>query len=283
MSELREANFGASAGQKGIGKSFQAIRMMEKYVRGVCGQDTKPRKILILDVQDEYSEYEALHYNDIAKFSAHPKVEIRRIRPFYPESGLQITHKELEKLLFYAASNFRGGMLFLEDINTYVGDQLTQDTMGLLCSNRHADLDIFMQFQAIGRITPKVWQNLNYLRFFKNLQGVDYHKEKFPERYSVFKIAELMVEKEYEKGGDNEHFNLHIDLNKNKIIGDFTKEMIVEAIETYISTNFKTLMKDKKSYFDAQQGRVVDRSVNEIFLQLRKEFYLKYNGNLKAV
>lgn len=274
----REAKLGASAGKKGIGKSHQAKITMEKYVRGVGGMDSKPRKVLIIDAQDEYTDYEPLHYNKIALFAAHPKIEIRRIRPIYPETGRRIPHSELEKLLFYAADNFRGGLLLCEDINLYVGDTPTNDVMGMFCSNRHADLDILLQYQNVGRITPKVWQNLNYVRFFKQSQGVDYHKNKFPEKYEIIKLVELMVDKQYDEG--DERFNVHVDFDKNKIIGDFTKEMIVGAIEKYIPTNFKTLMRDKKAYFDSNEGKLVERNNGEIFLELRKEMYLKYNGNL---
>ena len=75
-------------------------------------------------------------------------------------------------------------MLLIEDINKYVSDFLPNDLVGAICSNRHTDLDIIMHFQSIGRITTKIWQNANWLRFHKNSDSVERHKNKFPDKSS---------------------------------------------------------------------------------------------------
>ncbi len=276
--EERESNLGVSVGRKRIGKTYQAMQIIEKYVAGVSGLNSKPRKVLIIDIQDEFTQYEPLHINDVTKFAAHPKIEARRIRPIYPETGKVITHDEFQKLLFYAGDNFKGGLLVAEDINKYVGDNPKQDITGLFCTNAHSDLDILLHYQSIGRLTPKIWQNLNWLRFFKNNQSVDEHEEKFPERYQMLKIVELMVNKQYKEG--DIRFNVFVDLDNNKVEGNFTKEMFVEAIETYISINYRSLMRDNKNYFDAKKGKFIERDTTEIFKQLRRELYLDYNGNI---
>lgn len=278
VKDEREANIGASVGRKRIGKSYQAIRMIEKYIAGVSGINTKPRKVLILDVNDEYNQYEPLDINDIARFAAHPKIEARRIRPIFPKTGKILSHDDLKNLLIYSGENFRGGLLLAEDINKYVGDHPKEDITGMFCNNAHGDLDILLHFQAIGRLTPKVWQNLNWIRFFKNQQSVDEHQDKFPERYQMMKIVEIMVNQQYTKG--DIRFNVFVDLDSDKIHGDFTKEMFVEAINSYIIINNRSLMRDKKNIFDEKKKKFMERDVSEIFLELRRELYMQYNGNI---
>jgi hypothetical protein len=93
------------------------------------------------------------------------------------------------------------------------------------------------------------------------------------------KIVELIVNKKYDEG--DIRFNLFVDLMNDKIIGNYTKEMFVNAIDTYISANFRSLMRDKQSYFDTDKGKLVHRDTTEIFKELRRELYLAYNGNFK--
>ena len=70
-------------------------------------------------------------------------------------------------------------MLLIEDINKYISDHLPNDLVGAICTNRHTNTDIIMHFQSIGRITSKIWQNLNWLRFHKNNDSVERHKTSF--------------------------------------------------------------------------------------------------------
>ena len=42
-----------------------------------------------------------------------------------------------------------------------------------------------MHFQSIGRVTPKIWQNLNWIRFHKNSDSVDRHQKKFQDKYKL--------------------------------------------------------------------------------------------------
>ena len=63
--------------------------------------------------------------------------------------------------LFLILEKFKGGLLLIEDISKYISDSLPQDIVGNICTNRHNDLDIIIQLQSVGRITPKLLQNLN--------------------------------------------------------------------------------------------------------------------------
>ena len=51
---MREAQLGVAVGKKGIGKTYTTMQMIESYVKG--GKGTKPRRAIILDVNDEFQE-----------------------------------------------------------------------------------------------------------------------------------------------------------------------------------------------------------------------------------
>ena len=90
---MREPKLGVAVGRKGVGKTYTTNLMLADYIRGFSG--ATPRKVLILDVNDEFEGIKALRLSDTMKFSVHPKIEARRIRPF-AEDGKRWTIKEIQ-------------------------------------------------------------------------------------------------------------------------------------------------------------------------------------------
>ena len=176
----RECKLGVACGKKGIGKTHITTKVLEDYVKG--GNGYPPRRVLIMDVNDEFEQYKALAVSEIERFSIHPTIEIRRIRPFAVD-GRRMTLREIADTLWLVLDKYRHGALLIEDINRYVSDYLPNDLIGAICTNRHTDQDIIMHFQSIGRISPKIWQNMNWLRFHRNSDSVERHKNKFPDKY----------------------------------------------------------------------------------------------------
>lgn len=236
----REPKLGVAVGKKGIGKSYTTEQVMAQYVKG--NQNAKPRRVLILDVNDEYEAVKAIAIKDIALFSLHPKIEARRIRP-YNEDGSKMGLRDIADVLFTCLEHYRGGLLLIEDINKYVSDHLPNDVVGAICTNRHSDLDIVMHFQSIGRVTPKIWQNLNWLRFHKNSDSVDRHQKKFQDKYDFLKIAEIMVNQKYFDG--DKYFHLYVDLDEELILGNYSPKMMKGAIDEFVSENYNRLVKPK--------------------------------------
>jgi len=234
---MREPKLGVAVGRKGVGKTYTTNLMLADYIRGFSG--ATPRKVLILDVNDEFEGIKALRLSDTMKFSVHPKIEARRIRPF-SEDGKRWTIKEIQEALFYVLDNFRGGLLLIEDINRYISDYLPNDLVGAICTNRHTDTDIIMHFQSVGRITTKIWQNLNWVRFHKNTDSVDRHRQKFEDKYEMLKIIELMVNKQYYDG--NKRFYVFADIDDERIMGNYSKEMLDHAINDYISSQYRKII-----------------------------------------
>jgi len=240
MSEFREPLLVVAVGKKGVGKTWETNEQFRDYMIGNPSKGVKGRKVLILDVNDEFTHVKALSLRDVLKFSAHPKIEARRIRPFREDTGRKMTMRDIQECLFHILQNYSGGLLLIEDINKYISDMLPNDVIGAICTNRHNDLDIIMHFQSIGRVTSKIWQNLNMIRFHKNTDSVDKHRHKFEDKYEYLKIAELIVNKKYSNG--DRRFFLWVDIDNEKLRGAFTKEDVEVAIEEYISRNYRTII-----------------------------------------
>ena len=93
----------------------------------------------------------------------------------------------------------------------------------------------------MGGVGTKIWQNINWLRFHKNTDGVDRHKKKFEDKYEAFKICEILVNKQY--FGGNKYFFLTFDCDTEKICGTYSDRMINEAIDEYIALNYTKKVK----------------------------------------
>lgn len=244
---MREAVLGVAVGKKGIGKTYITMQMIQKYVKGLGG--LKPRRALIIDVNDEFEEVKGISLSHVKVFSHHPKIEVRRIRPFNPD-GSKMSLNEITDALKVVLDNYKGGLLLIEDINKYVSDHAPNDLIGALCTNRHTSTDIIMHFQSIGRISTKVWQNLNWIRFHKNTDSVDKHHKKFDDRHEALKIVELMVNKQYHNA--DKRFFCTYNCDDEKIYGNYSKAQIMEAIEDYISVNYNKKIKPLLNMRDAK-------------------------------
>jgi hypothetical protein len=269
----REPLLMAACGKKGVGKTYAHMILMNGYVMGDPYKGIKPRKCLIMDVNDEYGVYNVpvLSLNDVALYSVHPYTEIRRIRPFYPNST-RMTLDEWAKALFFVLNTFRDGLLLIEDINKFIGDHLPHDLVGSIATNRHVGLDIILSFQSLGRINTKIWGNMNLMRFHKNVESVERHKNKFPDKYELMRIAEIMVNNEYHKG--NKRFFLYVDMDDEKIRGNVPDELITEGIDHYINENHNELLKSYLVQRDGKKKKYNEETARkEVFERLRSTYF----------
>lgn len=239
---MREPLLIVTCGKKGCGKTYQNAMAIHGCVMGDPYKGIKPRKALVMDVNDEYGTYgiRAISLNDVSLFTVHPYIEARRVRPFHPD-GSRMTLDEWTQSLFYVLNNFKNGLLVIEDPNKFISDHMPADLVGSICTNRHIGLDIIMSYQGIGRIVTKLWSNANQLRFHKNIESVERHKIKFPDKIEYMKISEYMVNNEYAKG--NKRFFVYVDLEEEKIRGEFTKEIYEQAVDDYINEKYRELIK----------------------------------------
>jgi hypothetical protein len=166
-------------------------------------------------------------------------IEIRRIRPFL-DNGKKMTLDDVANTLFIILETFRNGLLLVEDINKYISDTMPNDLVGAICTNRHIGVDIIMHYQSIGRITSKVWQNLNIIRMHKITDAVKKHKHKFEDKYEYISIAEIMINQEYEKG--NKHFFVYVDVDDEKLYGSFNDSQYENAVNIFVQNNYSNFI-----------------------------------------
>jgi hypothetical protein len=147
--------------------------------------------------------------------------------------------REIQELLFKILNDYRGGLLLIEDINRYVSDYLPNDLVGAICTNRHTDTDIILHFQSIGRISPKIWQNLNFLRVHKITDDVIKHRNKFEEKLELLLLVESYVNTVYEEG--DKRVYVYVDIDDEKVLVK-DKKKFEKIIENYLITNQKKLL-----------------------------------------
>jgi hypothetical protein len=233
---MREPLLGVAVGRKGVGKSYTTDKLIANYVSGNPASGILGRKALILDVNDEYTHIKGIAIKDLIRFSVHPMVEARRVRPFHP-NGKKMTLDDLATTLNIILDTFSGGLLLIEDINRFVSDMMPQDLMGAIATNRHRDLDIILHYQGIGRIGPKVWQNINWLRFHKITESSKRHQRKYEDKYELIRITEIMVDTQY--FGGNERFYQYVDCENMKLQGKVDDKMFTEACKAYLNENYR--------------------------------------------
>jgi len=235
----REPFIFVSVGKRGCGKTFTSTKMINDYVKGNPAKGVPPRRALILDVNDEFTQYKAISVEQIPLFSIHPIIECRRVRPFLP-NGKKMTLDEIAETLSIILDTYKNGLLLIEDVNKYISDSMPNDLIGAICTNRHIGVDIILHYQSIGRINTKVWQNVNIIRMHKFTDTVKRHKQKFEDKYEFLSIAETIINKKNEQG--DKRCYVFIDIDNEKIFGNFTNEEMEIAVNDFIQKNYQHLI-----------------------------------------
>jgi hypothetical protein len=281
--EKREPMVMIACGKKGVGKTVSTIEMIYRYISGNPQKGVPPRKALIFDVNDEFSHFwyhgdyhsiKALAIKDILKFSVHPKIEVRRIRPFW-DDGTKMGIDDMAEVLVIILENYRNGLLLVEDINKYTNDTLKGDLVGSLATVRHIGIDLVAHYQSVGRAAnPKLLGNTKIIRLHKTNDSVARHKNKFEERTEIMQIAEAIVEKKFDEG--DKRFYLYVDIDESKIHGNIKKDDIEHAIQDYISKNHNSLVKPLLTKIDLKTGKKIydtRSALNHIIQDLRKKYF----------
>ena len=276
MNDKREPLLVIAVGKRGIGKTYATKQIINQYVKGNLVKGIPGRKMLIIDVNNEFVEYRRISPKDVTLFSVHPKIECRRISCIHPD-GTPMGLNEIQDMLERVLSDFRGGGILIEDISKYVGDNPSVDLVGHLCTIRHKDTDVIVHFQMIGKAgQPKIKANMNVLRFHKTLDTVERHKNKFEEYTEILKIAEKLVNKRYEN--DDIRFYCYVNFDTDKISGKFSKAEFMDTLTEYIQENERdtiTKLLNKKD----REGRPIYKSYRSALEKCEKDLYDLYYGN----
>lgn len=281
--DKREPMVLIACGKKGVGKTVATVEMIYRYISGNLKNGVPPRKALIFDVNDEFSHFwyhgsyhsiKALAIKDILRFSVHPKIEVRRIRPFW-DDGSKMGIDDMNEVLGIILENYRNGLLLVEDINKYTNDTMKGDLVGSLATVRHIGIDLVAHYQSIGRAAnPKLLGNTRIIRLHKTNDTVSRHKNKFEERAEILQIAESIVDKKYQEG--DKRYYLFIDIDDSKINGKFNNADIDYAIQDYVSKNHTALIKPLMTKIDLKTGKKIytpQTALQFIIKDLRKKYF----------
>lgn len=271
---------GVAVGKRGVGKTWETMRMINNYIKGNPAKGIPPRRVLVYDVNNEYP-YATINEKHIKHFAVHPKIEARRVSIFKSD-GNNKSMNEIADTLGVILENFKGGLLVVEDVNKYVSDNLPQDLIGKLCTLRHVDVDVIMHFQGIGRAgNPKIIANLNWLRFHRTNDTVNRHKTKFEDQYDLLKLAENVIVNVYDhkdakfmdENGTIRYF-VYVDFDFNKVRGNITSTMADEAIISHIAENQNEIIKPYLTKMDGNGNTLYDKK--GAIIKARKDLFEKY-------
>ena len=291
----REPLLGVVVGQKGVGKTHTSLIAINKYAYGKA----KPRRVLIFDVNNEFSQYKTISLSEIKAWADNGKIEVRRISFFkavkdmnltvngkklYGTNSAKMTLREMANALHYICNNFHDGLLLIEDINKYVSDSLPNDLMGAIVTQRHLGIDVIIHFQTIGKFGhPKIVGNANWLRFHKVKDKVARHAKKFEEYTEPLSICEKLVDMKHNQAKPSDKagraFHCYWDAEVYKIKGAFTKAEFITAVRDYMSSNYGSVVKPIISEVDLDTGKLKHTDQKKVVSDLTNSFVEQYYGN----
>ena len=287
--KTREATLGIAIGMKGVGKSYSTLEMIQGVLRGNSRTGAKGRKVLILDVNNEFGDVKtdqnpkfahirAIKLEDVKRWCYNGIIEARRVAPI-KEGGKTMTLRELADALGVILDSFKDGLLLIEDITRFVSDSLPSDLIGAICTNRHKSTDIIIHFQSVGKMAnPKLWANCNWLRIHKTEDTVEKHEKKFGTNVTHLYLAEKLVWNRYKSG--DKRFYLFVDKDMQKVYGKFDKKMFVQAIEDYLQENYRIVDKELKRR-DIRTGNFIHKDRVKAVESLIQTYIEDYYGNNK--
>lgn len=279
---MREPQLIIATGTKGVGKTYRTCLEIQDYITPNIEEMKPARKVLIFDVNGEYNNEEliknkfrfrtqTLALKDLEEWSKQKRIEVRRILPVDAD-GNEVGIDKYPEILKWILQYFRGGMLILEDINKYLIETRDASIVGALTTNRHKDLDIYIHLQSLAPLTTRMWQNANVIRFHYQMDDIDRYKGRIP-NYELFKIAQLLVNEIYFRGGKNERFFCYVLNQTNKICGGFSRKDFIIACRKYLEIHPMKVKHLMQKYGKGYDSRV--KAIKECIFELYKKYYFK--------
>jgi len=280
----REAKMILSAGKKGVGKTYQTLKLITKYIRTTAIK--KGRKFLIFDVNNEFGNVKKDHKNP--NFPKIHNINLNQVRAFgrttapivarvsiFKDSGQQMSMSEMSKALGYILANYRNGGLLIEDLTKFVTDSMPGDLIGMICTQRHVSVDVVIHFQLMGKLFhPKLWGTCTEVRMHKTEDTVKRHESKVSGNIEHLQIMEALIAQKYAKG--DHRFFCYLDKDYSKIKGNFSKLDFIKAIESYLESNYNKVLKpllDKRHIYTGEKlYQNQKQAVNAYIVRLMRQY-----------
>lgn len=271
---MREPLLIVATGQKGVGKTFTTTQLIAQYTQSNPSTGKKARKVVIYDVNMEYTQFKAIDVKDLKRFTMQKKVEIRRVLPRKSDGSIAKID-EMMDIMNEILENYAGGLLILEDINRYLIGTQTQDIIGTIATNRHRDLDIIIHLQSLAAVTPRLWQNTSSIRFHKQADEIDRYKNRIP-YFEILKIGQILVDNQYSNG--NNRFYCYVSGDEGYIKGAFSNRAFRNACQEYAEKYPSALKLTMQQLGSSVKGN--DKRSKALEL-ITNDLEKKYNGNKK--
>ena len=284
---MREPTLIAAVGMPGVGKTYRNLIEIKKVLFGNPQKGVRPRKVLIIDNNNEYRNdnkdvqailgssgiyIKTIHPTDVAKFGSSKIIELCRIIPF-TDRGAPMSLKEFADTLNFILTYFSDGLLIAEDFKAYTGNSLNQELMGKLATRRHSGCDTLLSLQGMGMIVPALWTNLKWVRLHKTTDPLERSDGKFKGQIQFLTLAEKIVSHRY-RSGDERAF-VHIDLLKGRVYGNYTEQEFDFAAQQYIFENWSKTGGLLMKHLDLDTGKAKynkHKALNKYLTDLRNDF-----------
>jgi len=281
---MREPSFEVVIGFKGVGKTYTTNGVIESYIKN-DPSGWKGRPALVFDVNNEFCDsngyygYKAIDFDVTETNEFKRSQQIRnitapgkyRILP-YKKNGQPMTINELMVTASTIVKYYRNGMLLLEDMNKYALSNFKQEFVGMFIGLRHLGVDLVAHFQSLRAIPPKVWSDMNYLRWHKQSEKIFKYKNRIT-NLELFSIAEAIVDYKY---SIDPHYYLWISTMQEKLINvtpeDFRKGCI--AYLQYNRHEISSLMHHVDFEGDGKRKYKNEKEAVEAFIQTKSKAYL---------
>jgi hypothetical protein len=279
--QLREPFTEVVIGMTGMGKTYITRKIIIDYIKSDPKTGRKGRPVLVFDVNGEYEDYKAIDYDIDNEDEYSRAAEIRAIK--FPKAYRIVPYHKNEQIMDVSEimatcttlmNHFRNGLLVLEDINKYTQSHFKKEVTATFIGNRHKGIDILVHYQNMKKIPPTVWENISFLRWHKQVGTIDnFGISKRMPNYEICKIAELIVDDQFDSG--NTYFYLWVNIRYNKLI-NITEEMFNQAARNYLSLNPKEI-KNMMNFLDEHNKKKFSNESDAIddWISVRKARYLK--------
>lgn len=252
---MREPKLIIATGTKGVGKTHTTCSVIQKYIQHNNFNGKEARRVLIFDVNKEYSNEEiakkgfsftapVLALSKLPQWVQQKRVEVRRILAVDETTGRDLDIDGMIDYLDKILYTYRGGMLVLEDINRYLIDTKTTSIVGAMATNRHKDLDIYIHLQSLAPVTTRMWQNCQVVRFHKQIDDVSRYKTRLPNA-ELYYIVQKLVNTKYLS---DKRFYVYVDNELAKVNGKFSKVDLARAVYEYCLENPRVYLSVAKRY-----------------------------------
>jgi len=216
-------------GETGVGKSFQTKREIDMYTKSIPGKKNA-RKVLLFDTNGEYLEY--------------PHISLENVKNFTKPMCLRINAKgwtidQKRRGAMYCANEFKNGLLIIDDLDKITPFSKDEELIGLMMGGRHAGDDLMVTHQSLDMGTSFFYRNALSIRLHNQLSNTEALRGKAEKYLPILKIAENIVNKQYELG--NDRFFVTINLRKRKIFGCSDKGMFQNAVKRYLMQHPKII------------------------------------------